>query len=374
MDHNFKEFSVIRQGDSNGDRFVIRIVPHQGVPIHAVSLPRANFSYTGPTWAYLFENEGLTLVDAGEPGSFHELDQGLKCAGFRAKDIQRVIVTHGHEDHDGAAAEIAAETNAEIWAHDIYAHLKAYDPHEINRRPSSPLQEEFHRIADSVEAFPPSSPGRDEYIERRKSLLIDHRITDGEQLGDLTLIHAPGHSPDELCIKLGDLVFTGDHVLPEISPHPTMKTRFSPEIKAHLPAQYHRESEWYGLATYLKSLKIVTDMGEQTQVLPAHRYYNRDKFNFITATRAGDIIKHHAERLGRIIANIGQQEVGLEQLTRGLFEHRMLEGVNLRAALAEIVAHIELLEDFGDLEVTDRRELRNTGSENYREFIHQLID
>ena len=46
----------------------------------------------------------------------------------------------------------------------------------------------------------------------------------------------------------------------------------------------------------------------------------------------------------------------------------------MRAALAEIVAHIELLEDFSDLEVTDRRELRNTGSENYREFIHQLID
>ena len=153
-----------------------------------------------------------------------------------------------------------------------------------------------------------------------------------------------------------------------------MKTSFSPEIKAHLPAQYHRESEWYGLATYLKSLKIVTDMGEQTQVLPAHRYYNRDRFNFITTARARDIIEHHADRLGRIITNIGQQEVGLEQLTRGLFEHRMLEGVNLRAALAEIVAHIELLEDFGDLEVTDRLKLRNTGSENYREFIHQLID
>jgi hypothetical protein len=40
--------------------------------------------------------------------------------------------------------------------------------------------------------------------------------------------------------------------------------------------------------------------------------------------------------------------------------------------MAEVVAHIELLEDTGDLEITDRRELLRTGSENHREFIHQL--
>jgi len=46
-------------------------------------------------------------------------------------------------------------------------------------------------------------------------------------------------------------------------------------------------------------------------------------------------------------------------------------GNNLRSALAEVVAHIELLEDTGDLEITDRRELFRTGRENYLEFIHQ---
>jgi hypothetical protein len=44
----------------------------------------------------------------------------------------------------------------------------------------------------------------------------------------------------------------------------------------------------------------------------------------------------------------------------------------MRAAMAEMVAHIEPLEDTGDLELTDRRELLRTGSENYLEFIHQL--
>ena len=372
MDHNFKDLTVLRQGASNGDRMVIRIVPHRGVPIHAVSVPRAAFSYTGPTWAYLFENEGLTLIDAGEFGSFHELDDGLKCAGFRARDIQRVIVTHGHEDHDGAVAELVAETGAEVWAHDIYAYLQAYDPRTIQRRSTSPIQEEFHRVADANEAFPPTSDTREQYLERRKGLHIDHRIQPGERLGNLSLIHAPGHSPDELCMKLDCVVFTGDHVLPEISPHPTMKTIFAPQIKAQLPAAYHTEINWYGLATYLKSLKLVSDMGEETQVLPAHRYFNRNKFNCINALRAKDIIEHHGQRLGQMLDNVGPKAVGLEQLTRCIFEHRKLMGINLRAALAEVVAHVELLEDTGDLEITDRRELLRTGSENYRELIQQL--
>ena len=47
-------------------------------------------------------------------------------------------------------------------------------------------------------------------------------------------------------------------------------------------------------------------------------------------------------------------------------------GNNLRSALAEVVAHIELLEDTGDLEITDHWELFRTGRENYLEFINQL--
>jgi glyoxylase-like metal-dependent hydrolase (beta-lactamase superfamily II) len=250
--------------------------------------------------------------------------------------------------------------------------LQGYDPRTIQRRSTSPIQEEFHRVADANQAFPPTSDRREQYIEGRKVLHIDHRIQDGEQLGDLTLIHAPGHSPDELCLKLDGVVFTGDHVLPEISPHPTMKTVFAPEIKKQLPAAYHVETNWYGLATYLKSLKLVSDMGEETQVLPAHRYFNRDRFNCINALRARDIIEHHGHRLGQMLDNIGTNAVGLEQLTRGIFEHRKLMGINLRAALAEVVAHVELLEDTGDLEITDRRELLRTGRENYRELIHEL--
>lgn len=372
MPHNFADIEVLRQGDAQGNGMVLKLTTGQGLTIQAVAVPREGFSYTGPTWAYLFENEGLTLIDSGVTGSFSKLAEGVQYTGYRVEDIQRVIITHGHEDHDGAVAQLVAETGAEVWAHDIYAHLQPYDPRDIERRAISPLQEEMHRVAQVNDVVFRSSPERESYLQRRKELKLDHRIQSGERLGNLTFLHAPGHSPDEICVNLDGVVFTGDHVLPEITPHPTTKTRFAPEVKQHLPEKYHNEDGWYGLETYLRSLQKVAELGPNVAVLPAHRLFNRSKFNFLSVTRAGDLIQHHAQRLSAIMASLRPETLSLEQLTRGIFERRKLEGGNLFAALSEMVAHIELLQDAGDLEVSDDGQLNPTGAQNYQQLINEL--
>ena len=43
-------------------------------------------------------------------------------------------------------------------------------------------------------------------------------------------------------------------------------------------------------------------------------------------------------------------------------------------ALSEIVAHIELLEDTGDIEVWEDMRMRSKGSEKYREMIAGMDD
>lgn len=372
MPHNFADIEVLRHGDAQGNGMVLKLTTDQGLTIHSVAVPREGHSYTGPTWAHLFENEGLSLIDSGMTGSFSKFEEGVQYTGYRVEDIQRVIITHGHEDHDGAVAQLVAETGAEVWAHDIYAHLQRYDPRDIERRATSPLQQEMHRVAQVNDVVSRSSPERESYLQRRKELKLDHRIHSGERLGNLTFLHAPGHSPDEICITLDGVVFTGDHVLPEITPHPTTKTRFAPEVKQHLPEEYHNEDGWYGLETYLRSLQMVADLGPTVAVLPAHRLFNRSKFNFLTVTRADDLIQHHAQRLSRMLARLRSETLNLEQLTRRIFERRKLEGGNLFAALTEVVAHIELLQDAGDLEVGDRGQLRPTGAENYQQLINEL--
>ena len=65
--------------------------------------------------------------------------------------------------------------------------------------------------------------------------------------------------------------------------------------------------------------------------------------------------------------------MGLEDLTRGIFEHRKLESDNLLAGLSEIVAHVEVLEDLGDVEVIDGIRIIGTGQSNHREFIDGLV-
>lgn len=380
MSEAFKDVTVLRQGDPQGNRMIVRITTHSGLVIHTIAVPQNWPSGTGPTWAYLFENEGLTLIDAGAVGSYSMLAEGIREVGFQPRDIDRVIVTHGHQDHDGAAGDLAKDTGAEIWAHDIYEHLLPHNPWDVQRKAASAIQEEMERVVkNDKEANAPDSSKmssyrarHEDYVEKRRHYHVGHGVGEGETFGGLTFMHAPGHSPDEICVMMDGIVFTGDHVLPEITPHPTTRTLYGDDIKSSMPAHFHDERDFYGLATYLKSLQKVVDLGEEVAVLPAHRLFNRNKFNFQTVSRATEVIDHHAERLGRILRRIGTKPTTLESITRGVFSKRKLVGGNLYMALSEIVAHIELLDEIGDLEVADDQSLRWTGAENHKQFISDL--
>ena len=69
---------------------------------------------------------------------------------------------------------------------------------------------------------------------------------------------------------------------------------------------------------------------------------------------------------------MGPQPTDLEAVTRGIFQRKKLVGNNLYSALLEVVAHVEFLQDTGDLEMTEGRVLQRTGSENYRQRIAEL--
>lgn len=388
----FTDIEVLRNGDSAGNGMVLGLTDPQGRRIHTVAVPQESHSHTGPTWAYIFENDGLTLIDPGADASFHLLQSGMALFGRRPADIERVIITHGHADHDGGVARIVETSGAALWAHDIYQPLLPFDPRDLQLAPSSPIKAAMWDTARANGFRPSNSDERNRYMASRSTHRVQHHITPGETQGNLSYMHAPGHSPDEICAVLrtgsgnspdagpgaapgGDanaIVFTGDHVLPEISPHPTMKTGYTDAIRRNLPAHYHNPDQSYGLLTYLRSLQRVVELGPQVAVLPAHRLYNNHKFNFQTTQRAADLIRFHARRLGRILVTAGPEPQPLEDVTRRTFERRKLEGGNFFAALTEVVAHIELLEDTGDLELTDDQRLRRTGRENYQELLRAL--
>ena len=58
------------------------------------------------------------------------------------------------------------------------------------------------------------------------------------------------------------------------------------------------------------ALKTVLDLGETYAVLPAHRLFNRGKFNFVSVRRAAEVIEHHGDRLGQIVERIHDKPAG----------------------------------------------------------------
>ena len=85
-----------------------------------------NFTFKSVN-AYLFVEPEPVLVDCGLllDSSRSALVAGLAAEGLELGDIRQIYLTHPHIDHMGQAADLAAETQAEIWVSDIAADLVA---------------------------------------------------------------------------------------------------------------------------------------------------------------------------------------------------------------------------------------------------------
>ena len=67
---------------------------------------------------YLWRDpDGLTLIDAGLPGSALVIAGAIRQAGYQPADLRRVVLTHFHADHAGGAADIAAWGKVTVLAH-----------------------------------------------------------------------------------------------------------------------------------------------------------------------------------------------------------------------------------------------------------------
>ena len=377
------QIDVIQEGDSLGNNTILLFKTSSGRSIHAIGVPQDFHSSLGPTWVYAVasERDGITLVDAGCRNSMEILIRALHKAGLTKNVIRRVFLTHSHSDHDGAAMRLAEYTGAELWAHELYKLLLPFSTGDIGGQANAFVLEtlrKHNRKKDPLDE--PTELDVDDWLqsdkphnEMRQQMTIHRALIDGERWSDFAFYSTPGHSPDELTIALDEILFTGDHILPEITPLPTVKTSYPVSLKNNLPMRYQDPELQYGLATYIRSLIRIARFGKGYTILPAHRLISKGRINLITPHRANLIVHHHFHRMRRIMAFLGSVDRTVLEITYQLFASRELKGENLFLAVSEVIAHLEFMIDAADVEILPDRRIRWLGTNHCLKVLDSMI-
>ncbi len=158
-------------------------------------VPRTIASYL------LTDGDDLTLIETGPATTMETLLGGVRAAGFDPERITRLVVTHIHLDHAGAAGALLQRLpRARLFVHRVGAPHMA-DPSRLLASATRIFGEDMERLWGKVLPVP----------EERMVILDDEASI---RVGNRTLkaLHTPGHAPHHLayCDLESGAMFTGD--------------------------------------------------------------------------------------------------------------------------------------------------------------------
>ncbi|HVN60642.1 MAG TPA: MBL fold metallo-hydrolase [Gaiellaceae bacterium] len=285
---------------------------HDGILRVTLPLP----SRPGHVHTYLLEGEdGWTLVDTGLglPGAKERWAEEL--AGL---ELRRVVITHMHPDHVGAAADVRELTGAEVLEGELdYRQCllvwgSADWPNRIaewfltNGVPAA-VANELLEVGFLYGAFI-------RYAEE-PTPLQPGALVDGWEA-----VPMPGHADGQLCLFKDGVLIAADHLLTPISP----------------AVGLYPESRPDPLGDYLASLERTIALDARL-ALGGHGAMIEDP-----SARARELIEHHRVRLARTAASLSDEPRSGYQVSLNLFG-RELKPAARRFAVAETLSHLERL-------------------------------
>lgn len=233
--------------------------------------------------------------------------------------LSRVVLTHGHIDHYGGLDALRRHTDAPIAMHALDRQV-IEDPRGHHQAQEAALRAFFPRAGlDAAEAEAALALYHGEPLEFRGGAVADV-LADGDRLDDRFVIHhVPGHCAGQVCLQLGEVLFTADHVLPATFPH------LAPEWNAPHEGAIH----------YAASLDRVAALAGVTLALPGHGPAMRDLQSRIAALRR--LHERMRERVLEACANAPT----LAAMTRLVYPS--IDGYHALLALEKVAAYVELL-------------------------------
>lgn len=151
---------------------------------------------TGAARVFFIGAPEFTLIDAGSPGKADRVLSALAHIGVQPLQVKRIVLTHHHWDHVGSLWELKKRTGAAVLAHPRDAEYIAGK--RPRRAPRQPLGRVLYALFGLLGAH------------TLQNVEVDRFVNDGDQIGSLTAIHTPGHTPGHLCFIRGDYLFSGD--------------------------------------------------------------------------------------------------------------------------------------------------------------------
>ena len=228
--------------------------------------------------------------------------------------IERVVVTHFHPDHVGAAGLIGAR----VWQ-------GALDYEQCERVWGS--EDWPSRIRDwfVLHGMPVESADHDRVWDEAARAFIrfardPEPLHEGDSVAGWEVLELPGHADGHIALLRNGTLIAGDHLLPTISP----------------AIGLYPESRPDPLGDYLASLERTIELRPRL-ALPGHGPPISDP-----AGRAKELVEHHLERLDTTERLLGPVPRNAFEVSLDLFGED-LPARERRFAVAETLAHLERL-------------------------------
>ena len=262
-------------------------VQEVGDGVYRIPLPVPRDSLGAVNVYMIDDGDGVFFIDSGWdlPGGYEALQAGLAQCGRTVADIRRFLVTHMHSDHYSLALTVRR-----LWGTPVSLGAAERESVDICCEP------QYEHFDETIDLLVASGATDLIAILRTMHRSDDHTmyaweqpdswIEPGEvlQVGSRKLhaIPTPGHTHGHLVFHDPEerLLFSGDHILPQITP----SVGLEPMVSS------------FPLVGFMDSLRRILDLPD-TRLLPAHGPVGDS-----THARCEELLTHHERLWSRAVA------------------------------------------------------------------------